>query len=197
MYYNADLYLFDDPLSAVDSHVGKHIFDKVLGPQGILKNKTRILVTHGIVFLPQVDNIIVLKDGKISEVGTYHQLIKKKGAFAEFIIQQKSGSDENPQEIINDPSVLNETEGVIGPLDSIRKNSSIRKSTDHSESENEGTPLLFHGSNNNHKRYSTISTNSNGTQEYKHRQSLNEEEDDLQQQQHKIIGKHFLKSIYK
>jgi len=77
-YYNADVYLLDDPLSAVDSHVGKHIFDKVVGPKGVLKRKTRVLVTHGIAYLPQVDNIIVMKDGEISEMGTYRQLLDKK-----------------------------------------------------------------------------------------------------------------------
>ena len=39
VYNNADIYLLDDPLSAVDSHVGKHIFDKVVGHKGILRNK--------------------------------------------------------------------------------------------------------------------------------------------------------------
>ena len=39
VYSHADIYLLDDPLSAVDSHVGKHIFDHVIGPQGMLKNK--------------------------------------------------------------------------------------------------------------------------------------------------------------
>ena len=39
LYSNADIYLLDDPLSAVDSHVGKHIFDNVIGPNGLLKNK--------------------------------------------------------------------------------------------------------------------------------------------------------------
>jgi ATP-binding cassette subfamily C (CFTR/MRP) protein 1 len=77
-YNNADVYLLDDPLSAVDSHVGKHIFDKVLGPKGLLKRKTRVLVTHGIAYLPQVDNIIVMKDGEISEIGTYKELLAKK-----------------------------------------------------------------------------------------------------------------------
>ena len=42
VYQDSDIYLLDDPLSAVDSHVGKHIFDKVLGPQGMLKNKVDI-----------------------------------------------------------------------------------------------------------------------------------------------------------
>ena len=73
------MYFLDDPLSAVDAHVGKHIFKHVIGPEGILKDKTRVLVTHGISFLPQVDNIIVVKDGKISEQGTYQKLIDNQG----------------------------------------------------------------------------------------------------------------------
>jgi len=77
-YSNADVYLLDDPLSAVDSHVGKHIFEQVLGPKGILRHKTRLLVTHGLTYLPQMDQILVLKDGEITEVGTYSQLLAKK-----------------------------------------------------------------------------------------------------------------------
>ena len=41
VYNNADVFLLDDPLSAVDSHVGAHIFEKVIGPDGMLKGKTR------------------------------------------------------------------------------------------------------------------------------------------------------------
>ena len=43
VYFNADIYLLDDPLSAVDSHVGKHIFDEVIGPQGLLKEKVNYI----------------------------------------------------------------------------------------------------------------------------------------------------------
>jgi len=46
-----------------------------------------VLVTHGITYLPDVDNIIVLKEGEVSEVGTYQELIAKRGAFAEFLLQ--------------------------------------------------------------------------------------------------------------
>ncbi|KAK2583563.1 hypothetical protein KPH14_009513 [Odynerus spinipes] len=87
VYNDSDIYFLDDPLSAVDSHVGKHIFENVIGPTGLLKKKTRILVTHGIVYLPEVDNILVLKDGEITEHGTYKQLMDKRGAFAEFLMQ--------------------------------------------------------------------------------------------------------------
>jgi ABC-type sulfate/molybdate transport systems ATPase subunit len=49
--------------------------------------QTRVLVTHGISFLPQVDQIVVLKDGEISEVGSYRELLTLKGAFSEFLLQ--------------------------------------------------------------------------------------------------------------
>uniref|UniRef100_A0A672T625 ABC-type glutathione-S-conjugate transporter n=1 Tax=Sinocyclocheilus grahami TaxID=75366 RepID=A0A672T625_SINGR len=85
VYRKADVYLLDDPLSAVDAHVGQHIFNKVIGPRGILRDKTRVLVTHGMSFLPQADLILVLVDGEISERGSYQELLNRNGAFADFI----------------------------------------------------------------------------------------------------------------
>uniref|UniRef100_A0A3B3ZXF0 ABC-type glutathione-S-conjugate transporter n=1 Tax=Periophthalmus magnuspinnatus TaxID=409849 RepID=A0A3B3ZXF0_9GOBI len=85
VYRKADVYLLDDPLSAVDAHVGQHIFDKVIGPKGVLRDKTRVLVTHGMSFLPQADLILVLVDGEITESGSYQELLSRNGAFAEFI----------------------------------------------------------------------------------------------------------------
>ncbi|XP_062521920.1 ATP-binding cassette sub-family C member 3-like isoform X2 [Corticium candelabrum] len=85
VYSYADIYLLDDPLSAVDAHVGEHIFNKVIGPTGILRNKARILVTHGVSFLPQVDQILVMTNGYISETGTYNELLQQDGAFADFL----------------------------------------------------------------------------------------------------------------
>uniref|UniRef100_A0A673CCE7 ABC-type glutathione-S-conjugate transporter n=1 Tax=Sphaeramia orbicularis TaxID=375764 RepID=A0A673CCE7_9TELE len=85
VYRKADVYLLDDPLSAVDAHVGQHIFDKVIGPKGVLRDKTRILVTHGMSFLPQADLILVLVDGEITESGSYQELLSRHGAFADFI----------------------------------------------------------------------------------------------------------------
>ncbi|KAM4599398.1 ATP-binding cassette sub-family C member 2-like [Fundulus diaphanus] len=84
-YSQADIFLLDDPLSAVDSHVGKHLFDKVIGPNGLLKNKTRILVTHGVSFLPYVDEVVVLLNGQISEVGSCQSLRARKGVFSAFL----------------------------------------------------------------------------------------------------------------
>lgn len=60
VYREADIYLFDDPLSAVDTHVGKHLFEKCI--KNYLRNKTRILVTHQVQFLKEADLIIVLNN---------------------------------------------------------------------------------------------------------------------------------------
>ena len=46
VYFDADVYLLDDPLSAVDSHVGKHIFDHVIGPEGLLKEKVKLYIPN-------------------------------------------------------------------------------------------------------------------------------------------------------
>ncbi|HEY6438058.1 MAG TPA: ABC transporter transmembrane domain-containing protein [Ignavibacteriaceae bacterium] len=100
-YANADIYFLDDPISALDANVGKQVFEKVIGSDGILKNKTRILVTHRISLLPKVDEIVVMKDGSISEWGTYRELLDRKGDFAEFLVQYL----ENTDEALNDDEI--------------------------------------------------------------------------------------------
>ncbi|KAL8585023.1 hypothetical protein ACOMHN_043659 [Nucella lapillus] len=119
-YQDADVYLLDDPLSAVDSHVGKHIFDNVIGPQGMMQGKTRILVTHGIGFLSQVDKIVVLKEGVISEVGSFSQLMDHNGAFAEFLrnyLTDEMGVEEGSGDP-TDQEVLSLRDDIISQLSS-------------------------------------------------------------------------------
>ncbi|XP_034717200.1 canalicular multispecific organic anion transporter 2 isoform X1 [Etheostoma cragini] len=122
LYSDTDVYLLDDPLSAVDAHVAKHIFDNLVGPEGVLKGKTRILVTHGISFLPQVDNIIVMVDGRVSEMGSYQELLKQNGAFAEFlrnyavedIVEEEEATEEliQDEELFPDDALSNHTDMV-------------------------------------------------------------------------------------
>ncbi|XP_046756511.1 multidrug resistance-associated protein 1 isoform X1 [Gallus gallus] len=112
VYCNADTYLFDDPLSAVDAHVGKHIFEKVIGPKGILKNKTRVLVTHAVNYLPQMDTILVMTDGEISEMGSYQELLKQDGAFAEFL-RTYANAEQSMESSDSDSSL----EKMIQPLE--------------------------------------------------------------------------------
>ncbi|KAM7039071.1 ATP-binding cassette sub-family C member 6 isoform 1-T1 [Acridotheres tristis] len=109
VYQKASIYLLDDPLSAVDAHVGQHIFERVLGPNGLLKDKTRVLVTHTINILPQVDNIVFLVDGMISETGSYQELLQKNGAFAEFLRSHVT-AEEKPHA---DFPAMGDTKGTI------------------------------------------------------------------------------------
>lgn len=72
IYREADIYLLDDPLSAVDNHVGKQIFDACI--LGYLRNKTVILVTHQIQYLKNLNNIYLLKDGSLKHFSSFNQL---------------------------------------------------------------------------------------------------------------------------
>eukprot|EP00094_Tigriopus_californicus_P001437 TCALIF_01392-PA protein Name:"Similar to Abcc1 Multidrug resistance-associated protein 1 (Mus musculus)" AED:0.04 eAED:0.04 QI:0/0.8/0.33/0.83/1/1/6/0/1537 len=115
-YNGGQLFFLDDPLSAVDSHVGAHIFKHVIGPEGILKNKTRILSTHSAKYLPQCDNIVVLKNGEINEIGTYRELLRDDGEFAEFLIQyltEESDKDEEEEDEVLE-NLKQELEVVMG-----------------------------------------------------------------------------------
>ncbi|XP_037509647.1 ATP-binding cassette subfamily C member 4 isoform X1 [Rhipicephalus sanguineus] len=72
LYYDADIYLLDDPLSAVDTAVAKHLFEVCI--RGYLKNKIVILCTHQLQFLKSANHILVLKEGKMLALGSYRQL---------------------------------------------------------------------------------------------------------------------------
>ncbi|KAK4879098.1 hypothetical protein RN001_007244 [Aquatica leii] len=82
VYRQADIYLFDDPLSAVDTHVGKHLFEECI--LKYLGDKTRILVTHQLQFLKHADVIVIVNNGQIEKMGTYGELIDKELAHLRF-----------------------------------------------------------------------------------------------------------------
>ncbi|XP_040163166.1 multidrug resistance-associated protein 1 isoform X8 [Anopheles arabiensis] len=126
VYNDADVYFLDDPLSAVDSHVGKHIFEQVIGPSGLLAKKTRVLVTHGITYLPNTDKIFVLRDGEISESGTYQELMDKKGAFAEFLIQHLQEVSEEEEDLDEIKQQLENSVGGEELLNQLKRSNSKR-----------------------------------------------------------------------
>lgn len=71
LYRKADIYLLDDPLSAVDAHVGKHLFEQCISLHGFLgkNHTTRILVTHQVHFLKSANWVVIMKDGQIDRQG--------------------------------------------------------------------------------------------------------------------------------
>uniref|UniRef100_A0A8B9HVW3 ATP-binding cassette sub-family C member 5 n=1 Tax=Astyanax mexicanus TaxID=7994 RepID=A0A8B9HVW3_ASTMX len=83
VYSNRDIFLLDDPLSAVDAHVGKHIFEECIKKE--LKGKSVILVTHQLQYLEFCDEVLLLEGGEIKEAGTHRALMKVKGRYAHLI----------------------------------------------------------------------------------------------------------------
>uniref|UniRef100_A0ABI0NUM2 ATP binding cassette subfamily C member 13 n=1 Tax=Bos taurus TaxID=9913 RepID=A0ABI0NUM2_BOVIN len=96
VYSGADIYLLDDPLSAVDVHVAKQLFEKVIGSSGMLRNKTRILVTHNLTLLPQMDLIVVMESGRVAQMGTYQEILAKTKNLTNLLqafSEQETGED--------------------------------------------------------------------------------------------------------
>ncbi|XP_017023787.2 probable multidrug resistance-associated protein lethal(2)03659 [Drosophila kikkawai] len=90
VYRKADIYLLDDPLSAVDTHVGKHIFDRCI--RDFLANKIRILVTHQVQYLFDVEHLLLMGNGKILAQGSYQELQRSRQfQFLEQTLHDESG----------------------------------------------------------------------------------------------------------
>uniref|UniRef100_A0A665WA58 ATP-binding cassette sub-family C member 5 n=1 Tax=Echeneis naucrates TaxID=173247 RepID=A0A665WA58_ECHNA len=80
LFSERPILLLDDPLSAVDACVGSHIFYKAI--RGAAKGKTVLFVTHQLQYLPECDDVILMKDGQIAEHGTHAQLMAKERDYA-------------------------------------------------------------------------------------------------------------------
>ena len=75
VYQQAEVNLLDDPLAALDAEVGRAVFNNVIGGTGVLAGSTRLLVTHNPGVLQFMDTILVVKEGKVVEQGTYSDLV--------------------------------------------------------------------------------------------------------------------------
>uniref|UniRef100_A0A3Q1G7M3 ATP-binding cassette, sub-family C (CFTR/MRP), member 12 n=1 Tax=Acanthochromis polyacanthus TaxID=80966 RepID=A0A3Q1G7M3_9TELE len=96
VYSNKDIFLLDDPLSAVDAHVGKHIFEECIKKE--LQGKSIILVTHQLQYLEFCDDILVLEDGEILEAGNHEDLMAAEGRYAQLISNYKLEQSKTDQE---------------------------------------------------------------------------------------------------
>ncbi|CAH0405949.1 unnamed protein product [Chilo suppressalis] len=93
VYREADLYLLDDPLSAVDANVGRLLFEGCIN--GYLRGRTRILVTHQIHFLKAADYIVVMNEGQIENMGTFDELIQSGKEFSSMLASLQEGKDKD------------------------------------------------------------------------------------------------------
>ncbi|XP_048461942.1 ATP-binding cassette sub-family C member 12 [Rhincodon typus] len=111
VYSDQEVYLLDDPLSAVDAHVGKHIFEQCI--KKALQKKTVILVTHQLQYLEHCDEIVLLEDGKIKEKGKHELLMNENGHYASLINNyQMNQPNSSEQDNVMPPS--SETENLDG-----------------------------------------------------------------------------------
>lgn len=118
IYFDADIVLLDDPLSAVDAHVGRHIMDKAIC--GLLKNKCRILATHQLWVLNRCDRIIWLEGGRIQAVDTFDNLMANNDEFVRLMkttaVEEKEEDEkhENMDEIEEEKKGENKRKGKKG-----------------------------------------------------------------------------------
>ncbi|XP_070469711.1 ATP-binding cassette sub-family C member 12 isoform X5 [Equus przewalskii] len=99
IYSNHEIYLLDDPLSAVDAHVGKHVFEECI--KKTLRGKTIVLVTHQLQLLESCDEVILLEDGEICEKGTHKELMEERGHYAKLIHNLRGLQFKDPEHICN------------------------------------------------------------------------------------------------
>ena len=123
VYEDTDVYLLDDPLSALDSDVGARVFRDCI--KGLLADKTRVLVTHQLKNLPEVDRIVLLDrddDGScfISDQGTFSELVARGHDFSKVVrINDEKANDKHsvpstegggPVSAVADAEVISDTE---------------------------------------------------------------------------------------
>ena len=115
VYSNADIYLLDDPLSAVDPRVAADIFNKCIN--GYLKDKWRVLVTHQIQFLKSVKKIIYVEDGAVKLQGTYESLWRRGINFHLITQSYQKNTNNNEEEEVKLPrrKSIMITEGCNSP----------------------------------------------------------------------------------
>ena len=113
IYQDADIVLMDDPVSALDAKVKAKIFEEVF--TGLLKEKTRILVTNAVDFVHLADKIVIMEDGRIQEIGSFKEL--EKSEYMQQILdihkQNREQSTEKQADIVKDqkseiPQVMTE-----------------------------------------------------------------------------------------
>lgn len=113
VYQDADIYLLDDPLSAVDAEVGRHLFEQCIC--GLLRNKPRILVTHQLQYLKAADQILVLKEGHMVAKGKYTELQRSGVDFVSLL--KKEEEEDEPQDLsrsrtLSQNSVISHTSSI-------------------------------------------------------------------------------------
>ncbi|XP_026726076.1 multidrug resistance-associated protein 4-like [Trichoplusia ni] len=117
VYREADIYLLDDPLSAVDANVGRLLFEGCIN--GYLRKRTRILVTHQIHFLKAADFIVVMNEGRIENMGTFDELVGSGKDFAMMLAGLQEGKDKDAESMGSHASVEEKSRPALKTMASV------------------------------------------------------------------------------
>ncbi|KAL7300052.1 hypothetical protein TKK_0007062 [Trichogramma kaykai] len=96
VYRDVDIYLLDDPLSAVDGQVGKRLFDECV--RGLLADKTRVLITHQLQYIKEADKIIFMNDGRIEFQGDFDEFSRNE-QFMKHLPSEENEEEDNNEKI--------------------------------------------------------------------------------------------------
>ncbi|OQV19026.1 Multidrug resistance-associated protein 1 [Hypsibius exemplaris] len=124
VYSDSDVYVLDDPLSAVDAHVAKHIFEAVIGPGGLLHDKTRLFVTNDSQYLPLADRVIYVRDGEVSGFAALPKLLHLED-FSEFHEQLTT----SPTKLVEEPPSPHSNGGITDADDQLEKSLGVNVKT--------------------------------------------------------------------
>ncbi|XP_020936935.1 multidrug resistance-associated protein 4-like isoform X3 [Sus scrofa] len=117
VYQDADIYLLDDPLSALDAGVSRHLFEQCICQA--LCEKITILVTHQLQYLKDASQILILKDGKIMKKGTYVEFPKPGVDFEDILL--KTNEEAEPSRVPDSPTLRGQpSESSVQPQESPR-----------------------------------------------------------------------------
>jgi ABC-type multidrug transport system fused ATPase/permease subunit len=139
VYSDSDVYIFDDPLSALDAHVGRQVFDKCIKEE--LQHKTRVLVTNQLHFLPYVDKILLIHDGVIKEEGTFDELSNSGELFKK--LMENAGKMEEQVEEKQDESKSQDVAKQTENGDIVIVDGGSKKSQDDSNKTKPGKSVLI------------------------------------------------------
>ncbi|RZC41834.1 ABC tran domain containing protein, partial [Asbolus verrucosus] len=128
IYKDSDLYLLDDPLSAVDVNVGKQLFENCI--RNYLRNKSRVLVTHQLQYLKTVDLIYLVENGRITASGTYQELKDSDNEFLKLLESEDKEEEEVKESTktvdeeidADEPSEVKESQGSGAISDRVYRN---------------------------------------------------------------------------
>ncbi|KAI0694596.1 ABC protein [Cytidiella melzeri] len=126
LYHDADVVLFDDPLSAVDAHVGRALFsDAILGA---LRNrgKTVILVTHALHFLSQCDFVYTVDNGRIASQGKYEDLVRSDEAFAK-LMKEFGGEEKHAEDVEEEEEAMEQKAPAQASLEEAKSKSESKQ----------------------------------------------------------------------